>query len=181
MRTARAAVLFGEARLGRVARRRGWRAGAVATLAVVMLTGTGVFAMADPAPASGVALFTLTAMPAGWQTRTDLHPSLEIQPDGRAVKRADSGAQPVTGTVPADVIGAAAAEVKALAAVDMGTPEQADKGTSIIDYMPQSPDQDVHLIVYAPELGDGLNDDQKASRKRFDDLFQRLLNAFVPA
>ncbi|MEV6097530.1 hypothetical protein [Nocardia sp. NPDC051981] len=37
------------------------------------------------------------------------------------------------------------------------------------------------LIVYAPELGDGLSDDQKASHKRFDDLFQRLLNAFVPA
>ncbi|MEU6585823.1 hypothetical protein [Nocardia sp. NPDC046763] len=184
MRTARAAGLFGEAGPGRVARRRGWRAGTVTTLAAVMLTGTGVFALADPAPgapAPSVALFTLTAMPAGWQTRTDLHPSLEIQPDGWAVKRADNGAQPVTGTVPADVIGAAAAEVKALAAVDMGTPEQADKGTSIIDYMPQSPDQDVHLVVYAPELGDGLSDDQKASRKRFDDVFQRLLNAFVPA
>ncbi|MFE3000005.1 hypothetical protein ACFXG4_34015 [Nocardia sp. NPDC059246] len=181
MQIARAARLFGEAGLARVARRRGWRTGAMTSLAVVMLTGTGVFAKADPAPAPSVALFTLTAMPAGWQTRTDLHPSLEIQPDGRAVKRTDNGAQPVTGTVPADVIGAAAAEVKALAAVDMGTPEQADKGTSIIDYMPQSPDQDVHLIVYAPELGDGLSDDQKASRKRFDDLFQRLLNAFVPA
>ncbi|WP_246023805.1 hypothetical protein [Nocardia yunnanensis] len=150
-----------------------------------MVTGAGGFAAADPAPAptpaAAVALFTLTAMPAGWQTRTDLHPSLQIQLDGHATKRADSTAQPVEGTVPADVIGAAAAEVKALAAVDMGTPEQDDQGTSIIDYMPQAPDQDVHLIVYAPEISDGLTDDQKASRKRFDDLFQRLLNAFVPA
>lgn len=139
--------------------------------------------MADPAPAPArsVALFTLTAMPAGWQTRTDLHPSLEVQPDGRAVKRADNDAQPVNGSISADVLGAAATEVEALAAMDMGTPEQSDKGTSIIDYMPQSPEQDVHLIVYAPEVSDGLTDDQKASRKRFDDLFQRLLNAFVPA
>ncbi|MFE3192846.1 hypothetical protein ACFXHA_27815 [Nocardia sp. NPDC059240] len=166
---------------------RGWRAVTVAGLAAVMVTGTGAFALADPAPAPtpaqapmpAVALFTLTAMPAGWQTRTDLHPSLQVQADGHAIKRADNNAQPVEGTLPADVIGAATAEVKALAAVDMGTPEKDDKGTSIIDYMPQSPDQDVHLVVYAPESSDGLNDDQKASRKRFDDLFQRMLNAFV--
>lgn len=186
MRTGRAAGHF------EPTRRRGarWR-GAIATAATaVMLTGAGGFAMADPAPgaptpaqapAPAVALFTLTAMPAGWQTRTDLHPSLQVQADGHATKRADATAQPVEGTVPADVIGAAAAEVKALAAVDMGTPEQGDKGTSIIDYMPQSPDQDVHLIVYAPEVSDGLSDEQKASRKRFDDVFQRMLNAFVPS
>ncbi|MEC3918190.1 hypothetical protein [Nocardia sp. CDC160] len=154
-------------------------------LTAAIVTGTSGFAAADPtpaqAPAPAVALFTLTAMPAGWQTRTDLHPSLLIQSDGHATKRADNAAQPVEGTVPADVIGAAAAEVKALAAVDMGTPGQGDGGTSIIDYMPQAPDQDVHLIVYAPESSEGLTDEQKASRKRFDDVFQRLLNAFVPA
>ncbi|WP_460719506.1 hypothetical protein [Nocardia heshunensis] len=162
---------------------RRWRATTMAGLAAVMVTSAGGFAIADPTPAQApmpaVALFTLTAMPAGWQTRTDLHPSLQVQADGHAVKRADNNAQPVEGTLPADVIGAATAEVKALAAVDMGTPEKDDKGTSIIDYMPQSPDQDVHLIVYAPESSDGLTDDQKASRKRFDDLFQRMLNAFV--
>ncbi|WP_157514116.1 hypothetical protein [Nocardia concava] len=167
-----------------------WRMAAAAALATGMVIGTDGVAAADPgagaptpaqAPAPAVALFTLTAMPAGWQTRTDLHPSLLVQADGHATKRADSTAQAVEGTVPADVIGAAAAEVKALAAVDMGTPEQGDKGTSIIDYMPQSPDQDVHLIVYAPEVSDGLTDEQKASRKRFDDVFQRMLNAFVPS
>ncbi|GAB0108176.1 hypothetical protein JMUB6875_71850 [Nocardia sp. JMUB6875] len=163
---------------------------AATALSAGMVIGAGGVAAADPAPgaptpaqapAPAVALFTLTAMPAGWQTRTDLHPSLQVQADGHATKRADSSAQAVEGTVPADVIGAAAAEVKALAAVDMGTPEQGDKGTSIIDYMPQAPDQDVHLIVYAPEVSDGLTDEQKASRKRFDDLFQRMLNAFVPS
>ncbi|WP_328290407.1 hypothetical protein [Nocardia aurantiaca] len=145
------------------------------------LAAVGGFAAADPAPAPSIAMLTLTAMPAGWQTRTDLRPVLEVQSDGQAVKRAADSAQPVNGTVPADVLDAAATEIRALAAVDMGTPEAADKGTSIIDYMPRTPDQDVHLIVYAPELSEGLSDEQKASRKRFDDLFQRLLNAFTPA
>ncbi|MVU77836.1 hypothetical protein GPX89_11340 [Nocardia sp. ET3-3] len=150
-------------------------------MVAAMLSGAGGLGAADPAPAPSIALLTLTAFPAGWQTRTDLRPALEVQSDGRAVKRADSSAQAVNGTVPADVLGAAIADIKALAAVDMGLPQDADKATSIIDYMPQAPDQDVHLIVYGPEINDGLSDEQKASRKRFDDVFQRLLNAFVPA
>ncbi|WP_433594115.1 hypothetical protein [Nocardia sp. CA-145437] len=161
--------------------RRGWRAALTAAACAVLLTGAGGFAGVRPAAAAPPALFTLTALPAGWQTRTDLRPALEVQPDGHAVKRSDPTAEPVNGTVPADVLTAAATEMKALVTADMGTPEATDKGTSIIDYMPEHRDQDLHLIVYAPEIADGLSDEQKASRKRFDDLFQRLLNAFAPA
>ncbi|MFJ4655579.1 hypothetical protein ACIP5Y_30235 [Nocardia sp. NPDC088792] len=179
---------------------RGCRIAATTLLTAAMLTGATGFATADPvpgappapapapapapgpapAPAPSAALFTLTAMPAGWQTRTDLHPALEIQSDGHATKWPGDGAtQPLNGTIPQDVLGAATAEVRQLALVDMGMPTVVDKSTSIIDFMPQPPDQDAHVIVYAPELTDGLTDDQKASRKRFTDLFQRLLNAFV--
>ncbi|MFD6354505.1 hypothetical protein [Nocardia tengchongensis] len=180
MGTAGVAGHFGRTALGGAVRRHGRRA-ALAAMCAVLLTGAGGFAGADPTPPPSVALFTLTAMPADWQSRTDLRPVLQVQPDGRAVRRADAGAQPVNGKVPADVLAAAATEVKALVTVDMGTPDATDKGTSIIDYMPEARDQDLHLIVYAPELTDGLTDEQKASRKRFDDLFARLLNAFVPS
>lgn len=181
MGTAGVAGHFGRAALGSAVRKRGRRAALAAATCAVLLTGAGGFAGADPAPPPSVALFTLTYMPAGWQSRTDLRPVLVVQPDGRAVKRADAGSQPVDGKVPADVLAAAATEVKALVTVDMGTPQATDQGTSIIDYMPEARDQDLHLIVYAPELTDGLTDEQKASRKRFADLFARLQNAFVPS
>lgn len=177
MRTAGATTPFGTRR---AIRARGWRGAAVVALSAALFTGASGFAVATPAPAHSMPLFTLTAMPAGWQSRTDLHPALQIQTGGEAIKYADDGSQ-INGTIPADVLGAATTEVRNLAAADMGVPEQNDKGMSIIDFMPSPPDQDVHLVVYGPEVTDKLTDDQKASRKRFDDLFQRLLNAFTPA
>uniref|UniRef100_UPI00082EFBBB hypothetical protein n=1 Tax=Nocardia jejuensis TaxID=328049 RepID=UPI00082EFBBB len=137
-------------------------------------------APAATTPASAAPLFTLTAMPNGWQSRTDLHPALEVRGDGRAVKWVGNGQQ-VNGTIAAEVVSAAAVEVRALALLDMGMPSVSDQGTMIIDFMPPAPDQDVHAIVYAPEWSDGLTDDQKAARGRFAELFQRLLNAFAAA
>ncbi|MEV6768975.1 hypothetical protein AB0N05_10155 [Nocardia sp. NPDC051030] len=134
---------------------------------------------APTTPVSSTPLFTLTGMPNGWQSRTDLHPALEVQFDGRAVKWI--GSQRVTGTIPADVLTSAAAEVRALALVDVGMPTVSDQGTTIIDFMPAAPDQDVHLVVYAPEWTEGITDEQKAARLRVSDVYQRLLNAFIPA
>ncbi|WP_330179853.1 hypothetical protein OHB26_25895 [Nocardia sp. NBC_01503] len=132
---------------------------------------------APQTPIPVTTLFTLTTMPNAWASTPNILPALEVQSDGRALKRQDG--KELNGTVPADVLAAAATEVRALALSDMGSPTVSDQGNMIIDFMPKSPDQDVHLIVYAPEFTDGLTDEQKASRKRFADLYQRLLNAFV--
>lgn len=164
----------------------------VATVAAVALT-SGI-ALADPTPAApapvtGPMVFTLTAMPNGWLIgRTDLRPLLEVQADGRAIKRPD-GADPnrkaetpakeVTGTVPKDVLTAAIAEAQALSPLDLGTPSVSDQGSMIIDYTPAQADQDLHLIAYAPEFSDGLDADQKANRGRFATLYKKLLDAFV--
>lgn len=157
----------------------------------VILTGTGGFAAAgDPAPAPApvraapidaavaTTLFTLTTMPTGWQTRTDLRPVLEVTADGKAVKRTPEGTE-FSGTVPADVLSAAATEVRALVLEDLGTPNSGEAGNMIIDFMPAPPDEDVHVIMYDPALSEGLTEGQKASRQRFTALYDRLVNAFV--
>ncbi|WP_307817633.1 hypothetical protein [Nocardia acididurans] len=174
---------------------------AAAVLAGVMLTGTGGFAAAQepaaptsvapvspvspaapaPAPVAVTTQFILTTLPNAWQTRLDLKPVLEVRSDGTAVKRPDGGTQEINGTVPAAALAAAASEIRALAAADMGTPSVTDQGAVILDYMPAPPDQDVHLIVYAPTVTDGLTEEQKASRARFTTVFDSLLTAFVAA
>ncbi|MEV0292460.1 hypothetical protein [Nocardia sp. NPDC050710] len=166
-----------------------------ATLLILALTlaGSWGIATADPepapaAPAQPLALITLTTIPNGWQERVDLRPVLEVYADGHAVKKPDAAAadrspqtppQQLTGSVGNDVLQAALTEIKALGAVDLGTPSVSDQGTQIIDLMPQAPDQDVHLIVYAPEVTDGLSTEQQGARKRFADLYRKLLDAFV--
>lgn len=191
MRKLGAAEQFGTAAKARSSRgslghaRKG---AAVALVTAAIITGAGGFATADdppaPAPAAATTTFLLTTMPNGWQNRTDLRPALEVLSDGRAVKRtvgADGVVQEQNGTVAADASAKAASDIRALAVADLGSPSVTDQGNMIIDYMPAPPDQDVHLIVYAPEFTDGLTDEQKASRKSFNELYQRLLNAFVPA
>ncbi|WP_330229770.1 hypothetical protein OHA40_27655 [Nocardia sp. NBC_00508] len=174
--------------------------GTKAVLLVVMLT-LGVAAgtaSADPAAdrpsalppiAAPLALFTLTTIPDSWQIRSDLRPQLEIFADGRAVSSPDAVAadrrpetppQRIEGHIPPEALRAAVAETAALATADLGMPRAADQSSRIIDYMPEPAGQDVHLIVYAPETTDGLGADQQAARKRFADLYKRLLDAFVP-
>ncbi|MFF2551014.1 hypothetical protein ACFVUS_08435 [Nocardia sp. NPDC058058] len=129
------------------------------------------------APVPVTTLFMLTTMPNAWASTPDIRPALEVQSDGHALRRQDG--REINGYIPADALVAATTEVRALALSDMGSPSVSDQGNMIIDFMPKAPDQDVHLIVYAPEFSDGLTDEQKASRKRFADVYQRLLNAFV--
>ncbi|MFX0576578.1 hypothetical protein [Nocardia nepalensis] len=140
------------------------------------------------APLPATALLTLTTIPGGWSERVDLRPLLQIYADGHAVKQPDAAAttraadalpQRLTGTVPTDVLNAALAETRSLAALDLGMPTDNDQGSQIIDLMPAPPDQDVHALMYAPEGSDGLSTEQQANRKRFTDLYRKLLDAFV--
>ncbi|MGK8490907.1 hypothetical protein [Nocardia asiatica] len=170
-----------------------------AVLLVVLLVvavGSGA-ATADPALdrpsalppiAAPLALLTLTTIPDGWQTRTDLRPQLEIFADGRAVSSPDAVAadrrpetppKRIDGRIPPEVLSAALAETTALAAADLGVPRPIDQSSRIIDYMPESSAQDVHLVVYSPEITEGLGAEQQAARKRFADLYKKLLDAFV--
>ncbi|MFI9511390.1 hypothetical protein [Nocardia sp. NPDC052566] len=143
---------------------------------------------APPPPPPATALLTLTTMPNGWQSRTDLRAQLEVFADGRAVKVPDATAptrdpntppQRIGGHIPTDVLAASVAETKSLAAVDLGTPGATDQGSQIIDLLPQQPDQDVHVVMYAPDATEGLSAEQQAARKRFADLFRKLLDSFV--
>ncbi|WP_228001570.1 hypothetical protein [Nocardia australiensis] len=160
---------------------------------VVLLLGSWGVASAEPAPDAppqappAVALLTLTTLPNGWQGRVDLRPMLEVYADGRAVKTPDATAERapgvaterLNGTLALDVLNTSLAEIRALSAVDLGTPTATDQGTQIIDVMPAPPEQDVHVIVYAPELTEGLSAEQQDARKRFADLYRKLLDAFV--
>lgn len=138
-------------------------------------------------PAANAALLTLTTMPNGWETRVDLRPELQIFADGRALRSPDAAASDraadtppteVEGRVPAEVIEEAVRETEEIAQLDLGLPPVTDQGSRIIDVMPEQIDQGVHAIVYAPGFTEGLTDDQKAARDRFDRLYQRLLDAF---
>ncbi|MGV9676718.1 hypothetical protein ACWDSJ_15685 [Nocardia sp. NPDC003482] len=130
----------------------------------------------------------LTTIPTGWDARTDLQPILEVRGDGRAVRSPDAasadrapGAAPqrTNGRVPVEVLTDAAAEAHTLATADMGMPQNGDSGSTLLDFLGDTPDQDVHLVVYSPATDTGLSDEQKANRKRFADLCSRLLDSFV--
>ncbi|MEU4340721.1 hypothetical protein AB0H00_05515 [Nocardia sp. NPDC023852] len=165
----------------------------VAMLALEVGSGTAASAppqqpSALPPAAEPLVLFTLTTIPDGWQSRVDLRPQLEIFSDGKAVKIPDAVAadrtpdvspKRINGHVPPEVLTAALAETRSLTAVDLGVPRATDQGSQIIDYMSQPPNADVHLIVYAPQATDGLGAEQQANRKRFADLYKKLLDAFV--
>ncbi|QBS39999.1 hypothetical protein [Nocardia sp. CS682] len=166
----------------------------VALLTLAISTGTAAADPPDQPAAHGpvstpLALLTLTTIPNGWQTRVDLRPQLEVSGDGRAVKTLDAVAaernpdtppQKVNGHIPPEDLAAALAETRALADLDFGMPTITDQGSQIIDLMPQPPEADAHLIVYAPGSTEGLSPDQQSARKRFADLYRKLLDAFVP-
>ncbi|MBB5915777.1 hypothetical protein BJY24_004689 [Nocardia transvalensis] len=168
-----------------------WRFGRVhaAVAGVVLGTAlvTGGTAAADETPAPPVSL-TLTTIPAGWQVRTDLAPTLEVQQDGRAVsspdaaspdRKADTAPKKVNGHVAPDVLAWAQGEARTLADTDMGMPGNADGSSTALDLLGPAPDQDLHLIVYAPDSADGLSDDQKSNRTRFTALCKKLVDSFV--
>ncbi|MFD3508406.1 hypothetical protein [Nocardia sp. NPDC058666] len=148
------------------------------------LPGASAVAQADPAP---LPLVSLTTIPAGWTQRTDLRPVLQIFPDGTAVHMPDAASKDrkpetapkkVTGKVAGDAISAARDEINALKDTDFGIPTGENRGTQIIDLMPEDSTDDAHLVVYSPEASDGLNPEQKAARKRFADLYKKLVDAF---
>ncbi|MEU4411770.1 hypothetical protein ACIBEH_04300 [Nocardia salmonicida] len=148
------------------------------------LPGAGALAHADPAP---LPLVSLTTIPDGWSQRTDLRPVLQIFADGEAVHQPDAvskdrkpetAPKKVTGKVASDVISAAREEIDALKEIDFGIPAGDNRGTQIIDLMPDDPAGEVHLVVYSPEASDGLNPEQKDARKRFTDLYKKLVDAF---
>lgn len=148
------------------------------------LPGAGALAHADPAP---LPLVSLTTIPDGWSQRTDLRPVLQIFADGEAVHQPDAvskdrkpetAPKKVTGKVASDVISAAREEINALKEIDFGIPAGDNRGTQIIDLMPDDPADEVHLVVYSPEASDGLDPAQKDARKRFADLYKKLVDAF---
>ncbi|MFG1794971.1 hypothetical protein [Nocardia sp. NPDC049149] len=157
---------------------------AVLLVVLLMFAGGGAMAAAGPEPdqptsnpdVAATPLFTLTTFPNAWHPKRDLGPQLQIFSDGRAVKTVDVRAN---GHLPREVLDAAIAETKSLATVDFGDPTVTDQGSQIIDYMPQSPDQEAHLVIYAPEFTTGLTDEQIAARTRFRNLYRTLLEAFV--
>ncbi|WP_054811459.1 hypothetical protein [Nocardia arizonensis] len=164
---------------------------AVVPSLVLSVAGSATIAAAEPVAAAPIAqpyaLITLTTIPSGWETRTDLRPVLEIYSDGHAIEMPDAASadrRPETpprqldGTIGPEALQAALTEIRALAGADFGTPP-ANGGVRIIDLMPQAPDQDVHLIVYSPDVIDGFGNDQRSARQRFADLYRRLLDAFV--
>ncbi|MFG2443437.1 hypothetical protein ACGFQG_11220 [Nocardia fluminea] len=148
------------------------------------LSGASALAHADPAP---LPLVSLTTIPDGWSQRTDLRPILQVFADGKAVhmpdavskdRKPETAPKKVTGKVAADVISAALAEIDALAESDFGMPAGDNRGTQIIDLMPDDPTEETHLVIYSPEASDGLTPEQKAARKRFTDLYKKLVDAF---
>lgn len=148
------------------------------------LPGASALAHADPAP---LPLVSLTTIPDGWSQRTDLRPVLQVFPDGKAVhmpdavskdRKPETAPEKVTGKVAPDVISAAREEINALKDIDFGMPAGENKGTQIIDLMPDDPADEAHLVIYSPEASEGLNPEQKAARKRFIDLYKKLVDAF---
>ncbi|GAB2633612.1 hypothetical protein [Nocardia goodfellowii] len=159
---------------------------------VLMLAGGSGLAAADPDPDPAtspvLAEVTLTTIPHGWSGRHDLRPELEVFPDGRAIKKPDAAAagrapevppQQLNGSLRADVLRAAQAEIRALSTVDLGEPAVTDESKQIIDLMPAERGQEVHLILYAPGFTEGLSPEQQDGRIRFAALYRRLFDAFV--
>ncbi|MEV6364010.1 hypothetical protein [Nocardia asteroides] len=150
----------------------------------LVLPGVSAVAHAEPTP---LPLVSVTSIPDGWSQRTDLRPVLQVFSDGTAVhspdavskdRKPETAAKKINGTVPDDVLEAARAEITALQEVDFGIPAGEGKGTTIIDLMPADFDGETHLVVYSPEVSDGLDPDQQAARKRFTDLYKKLVDAF---
>lgn len=132
-------------------------------------------------PAAAVPVSTvLTDMPEG--AHTGITPELNLREDGHGVRTVagSEGAASHTskGHIPPEVLGAAFAEAKSLATLDMGTPDDAT-GSILLDFLGPSPAQDVHLIAYGSDTATTLSHDQQAHRARFAALREKLRRAFV--
>ncbi|MEU6558422.1 hypothetical protein [Nocardia nova] len=163
---------------------RGVRSGVVATIAALTVFGGAVTAAADDTPALSVAL---TTIPGGEQAGVAPAPTLLVYSDGHAVYSPDA-ADPKRpkdkepkqrdGKVSLDVVHSVAADAKKLGDADLGMPKDGNGGSTLLDFLGDTPDQDVHLVVYSPGGSDGLTDAQKDGRKRFTDLSKKLTDAF---
>ncbi|NKY86972.1 hypothetical protein [Nocardia veterana] len=167
--------------------RAGARAIAAGFACAMALFGGAVTAVADE-PAPPALAVALTTIPGGENAGVTPAPTLLVYSDGRAVhspdaatpdRPADKAPQQRNGHVPLDVVHAAAEDAKKLAAADLGMPKDGSGGSTLLDFLGSTPDQDVHLVVYSPGGTDGLTDAQKADRTRFADLCKKLVDGFV--
>ncbi|MBU3065115.1 hypothetical protein KO481_26745 [Nocardia sp. NEAU-G5] len=113
----------------------------------------------------------------------DPTPTLSVRADGRAVgitTDAHAAPHPAAGHVPTDVLTASYAEAKSLASADMGEPAEGSAGSTLLDFLGPTPDQDIHLVVYGPDTSRDLTREQQANRARFAYLCTKLTAAFVP-
>ncbi len=137
-------------------------------------------ARAATTPAAVPVSLVLTDMPEG--AHAGIIPALNLLVDGHGVRTStdSGGTTPHTtkGHIPSDVLAAAFAEAASLATLDMGTPDDAT-GSTLLDFLGQSPNQDVHLIAYGSDTADTLSNAQKAARARFAALRDKLTKAFV--
>jgi hypothetical protein len=119
----------------------------------------------------------------GGSGSVDPTPTLSVRADSRAVgSTTDTHAapHPANGHVPTDVLTASYAEAKSLAAADMGEPAEGSAGSTLLDFLGPTPDQDIHLVVYGPDTSNDLTPEQQANRARFAYLCTKLTAAFVP-
>ena len=166
-------------------RARGARGVVAGLCCAVAIFGAAVPALADePDPTLVVALTTIRG---GEQAGAGSEPTLLVYSDGHAVhspdaadpkRPADRKPEQRKGHVPLDTVRKATAAAKDLAEVDLGMPGNGNGGSTLLDVLGESPDQDVHLVVYSPGGTDGLNDAQKDGRQRFDALRKKLVDAF---
>ncbi|WP_227981760.1 hypothetical protein [Nocardia spumae] len=152
----------------------------------VAIFGGAVTAVADE-PAGPALTVALTTIPGGEHADVTPAPTLLVYADGHAVhspdaadpkRAADKAPKQRNGHISPDAVHAAADDARALAAADLGMPKDGGGGSTLLDFLGATPDQDVHLVVYSPGGTDGLNDAQKADRERFTALCKKLVDAF---
>ncbi len=161
------------------------RGGAVVFACALAVFGGPVTAAADdPAPTLSVAL---TTIPGGARADATPAPTLLVYSDGHAVhspdaadpkRPADKAPKQHKGNISLDVVRAVAADANKLGAADLGMPKDSGGGSTLLDFLGDTPDQDVHLVMYSPGGTEGLTDAQKADRTRFTELCKKLVDAF---
>ncbi len=160
---------------------------AVAVCAAALAVAGGAMTAVADEPTAGLSV-ALTTIPGGEHAGVTPAPTLLVYSDGHAVnspdaadpdRPADKAPRQRNGHVSLDAVHAAAEEAKKLAAADLGMPTDGSGGSTLLDFLGATPDQDVHLVVYSPGGTDGLTDAQKADRTRFSDLCKKLVDAFV--
>ena len=164
--------------------RRGARGAAAMITCAIAVFGSAVTAAADEPAALAVAL---TTIPGGEHAGVTPAPTLLVYSDGHAVnspdaadpkRPADKAPKQRNGHVSLDVVHSVAAEAKKLGEADLGMPKDGGGGSTLLDFLGDTPDQDVHVVVYSPGGSESLSDAQKADRTRFTELCKKLVDAF---